>query len=353
MKNIDFRQGGHKLLHHLDRVLPWTRGERVCPVHMEIGTGPICNFRCLFCFTEFQKAQPLSMDREVLLKVMRDAAAAGVRSVGILGDGEPTLHPALAEAVELGHSLGLDIGLATNGLRFTPELAQRILPHLVWVRFTTCAATPETFSAIHGVPPAARDTVMDNIRAATSIRDTMGLDVTIGMQMIMVPENIHEAPQLARLAGELGADYFVAKQASLTDSNEYGFDLGLYDAHQDLLEAVEAESRDGFSAMVAWRKIMSKGSKGYGRCMGWAFLMQVTGSGHVYPCSALVGRREFMLGDLSRETLVDILAGERYAEVARAMDALDLETCATCCRHDAINGFLWELSTPPDHVNFI
>lgn len=354
-RKINFNQSGHKMLHHLDRVQAWLRGERVVPVHIELGTGPRCNFNCIFCFTAFQKADACSLDRKTFLKIMRDAAEAGVRSIGILGDGEPTLNPALAEAVAFGHGLGLDIGLATNGLLFDDRLARSILPHLVWVRFTTCAATPETFEAVHRIPAKHFETVRRNVSGAVAAKKEMGLSVTIGMQMVLVPENIGETVEASRQARDLGADYFSAKQASISPHNAYRFDLDFYDKYEGLLAEVEAESTDEFASIVAWEKLRSKGKKEYHRCYGYQMLFQVTGKGEVYPCSELVGREDFLIGDFRRETLKDMIYGKRYEEVMRAMEGkLDLEKdCATCCRHDAINKFLWTLKNPPDHINFI
>jgi radical SAM protein with 4Fe4S-binding SPASM domain len=354
-RRIDFHQDGHKMLHHLDRVVAWQRGERVAPIHIELGTGPRCNFNCVFCFTAFQKRNTYVLDRETFLKIMRDSAEAGVRSIGILGDGEPTLNPALIEAVQLGHALGLDIGLATNGLLLDEAASRALLPHLVWIRFTTCAGTPETFARVHRIPERNFATVLENIARAVAVRRELGLSTTIGMQMVLVPENIEEARDAARLARSLGVDYFTAKQASLSPKNAYSFDYDLYDRHRDLLAAVEQESTADFAATVAWKKIFSKGVKSYTTCWGYQFLFQVTGKGEVYPCSELAGDGRFLIGDFRTESLGRMLSGEQYGRVIRNMEELlDMDKdCATCCRHDAVNAFLWTLRNPPDHINFI
>lgn len=354
-KKANFAHSGHKLHYHLDRVLPWVNGERISPIHLELGIGPKCNYRCIFCFVEFQKQHQYVLKKELFLKIMRDSADAGVRSIGILGDGEPTLSPALKEAVQLGHELGMDVGLATNGLLFTRELARDILPYLVWVRFTTCAATPETFERIHRVPGRNFQRVIHNITESVQIKKDHGLNVTIGMQMIMLPENIHEALDYAKMARRLGVDYSVVKQASLSPKNEYAFDLHIYDDHQEVLREVERQSTDTFSSLVSWEKIASHGLKDYEKCYGYSFLMQVTGKGEVYPCNHLVGNTAFKIGDFNQETLLEMLHGSRYASVIANMDKeLDPRSnCATCCRHDAINSYLWALRNPPDHINFI
>jgi len=353
-KKLDYNQGSHKLLYHLDRVLEWSKGGPVFPLHLEIGTGPKCNFRCVFCFTEFQKANNYTLDRDTFLKIMDEAHKYGVRSIGILGDGEPTLNGALAEAITYGGTRGLDIGLSTNGLLFSEELAKSILPNLVWIRFTTCAATAATFEKIHQIPQKNFDTVLGNIRKSVEIKKQLGLPVTIGMQMVMVPENISEVVDAARLAKSLGVDYFVAKPTSISPNNQFSFDLDLYSQNQALLGLVEKESTDNFSAHVSWKKVNSRGIKPYEQCYGYAFLFQVTGNGEVFPCSHLVGKPEFLLGDFKTETLEEMVHGSRYQQVIKNIQDLNVrEDCATCCRHESINEFLWGLKNPPDHINFI
>ncbi|MBF0187982.1 MAG: radical SAM protein [Magnetococcales bacterium] len=353
---MDLRHNGHKLLYHLPRVVRWQKGERIPPLHVELGTGPKCNSGCVYCFTSFQqKKAGRLMDRQTLLHVMEACGRGQVRSVAILGDGEPTLHPDLAEAVALGAQQGLDIGMGSNGILLDEALARRLLPHLVWIRFTVSAATAETYQKVHQGQPGEFEQVIDNMRRAVEIKRQEGLAVTIGSQTILTPENLPEVVVAAQLNRSLGVDYLALKQASLSPQNAFHIDYETYEAAKPLLEEAESFGTEQFKVMVSWNKLLSHGKKGYGKCRGWMFLWHVVGSGDVYPCSELVGREEYHLGNLGRQSVQEILESDQYGRVAEAMDTLlnmD-EECAVCCRHDAINAFLWELEQRPEHINFI
>lgn len=96
---------------------PDTAGTRR-PRQIEINIGKRCNNDCVFCGngtvpTEEREHVPLALLRQEI----DDAAARGIRSLGLLG-GEPTTHPDLEEAVSHARAAGFQrISLCTNGRR--------------------------------------------------------------------------------------------------------------------------------------------------------------------------------------------------------------------------------------------
>ena len=44
----------HKLFWHLDRVEAWQRGEKVAPLHLDMGISSGCNMACTFCYGVIQ-----------------------------------------------------------------------------------------------------------------------------------------------------------------------------------------------------------------------------------------------------------------------------------------------------------
>ncbi|MFO0631662.1 MAG: radical SAM protein [Nannocystaceae bacterium] len=90
-----------------------------------IKVGYACNEHCSFCHT-----QPLrevqGEPAEIEAKIRR-AAALGHRMV-VLSGGEPTIRPELVRWARLVASLGLELGLVTNGLVLSyPEVLARLL----------------------------------------------------------------------------------------------------------------------------------------------------------------------------------------------------------------------------------
>ena len=115
-----YRFDGHKLLWHMDRVHDHYRdGKRIYPLHIDIGATKICNARCVYCYGIYQKMTNDIIPEPVLLSLFRDAPGLGIKSLTLTGDGEPTLNPAVYEAVTIGKKNGLDIGLPPMALNST------------------------------------------------------------------------------------------------------------------------------------------------------------------------------------------------------------------------------------------
>ena len=117
---------GCKLAYHPDRVSQWSRGERIVPIHIDVGMSKGCNIRCEYCFGVLQgnfykRGADTYFERHALLRYIRDAGELGVRSMGFIGEGEPTLNPNLADAIFTAKRSGIDPSLGTNGILFPQD----------------------------------------------------------------------------------------------------------------------------------------------------------------------------------------------------------------------------------------
>lgn len=82
-------------------------------VHVEVTSH--CNFACEFCPNPTLLRPGGLMDFELLLSILDEIAASGVtREVHFHQQGEPLLHPRLAEGVARATALGLDTSVTTN-----------------------------------------------------------------------------------------------------------------------------------------------------------------------------------------------------------------------------------------------
>ena len=356
-----YLMSGHKLLWHLDRVAAWQAGERIAPLHIDVGLSKGCNIRCHYCFGALQgnlyrKGSEVFFPRAPLLAYMRDAGRAGVRSMALVGESEPTLNPHLYEAVVEGRRAGVDMAVGTNGVLWdTGAAGGAALEHLTWLRFNLSAASDESYRRLHGSREFAA--VLNAVRHVVGTKRRRGLPVTVGLQMVLTPLNVGEVVPLARLGAELGVDYLVVKQCSDTVENALGIfrRLGEYADYTETLRAAEALSAPGYDVIVKWRPIEDKGVRSYTTCLGAPFLLYSSGDGRLYPCGMFFEQREeeFRMGDLTRQSFTEILASERYWEVVEKVRRIDVSGCYANCKTHSINEFLWQLTHPPEHVNFI
>ena len=357
-----YKMEGHKLLWHLDRVNQWKEGKLIAPIHIDVGLSKGCNIKCEYCYGVTQGnlyagGAKTYFPKEALLRYMRDAGKAGVRSMAFIGEGEPLMNPHLYEAISEGSNAGVDISLGTNGTIFnTGEKGFRALKDLTWLRFNLSAASKEAYKRVHGSP--LFDKLLKNIRFCVEQKQKHDLLITIGLQMVLTPSNVDQVVDLSKLGKELGVDYLVVKQCSDTQNNDIGVykQLDKYIDFSDKLKEAEEVSCDGYNVIVKWNKIQNQGVRHYDQCLAPPFLLYSSGDGRLYPCGMFfdIDEEKYRMGDLTKQSFTDIINSNRYREVIDLVSQIDVhKKCYSNCRSHWINDFLNTVNSPPEHVNFI
>lgn len=363
-KKEKYRLDGHKLIYHLDRVLAWLKGERIPPIHIDMGITKFCNIGCIYCMGVLQGMNKGAMiRRDALLRFIDDCGRLGVRSIGIIGDGEPTLNPAFYDAIVRAKKAGIDTGVATNGILLDMGRANDVLSNSTFIRFNLSSAEPDNFKKIHQANSKNFEALIEKISGFVKLKKQNQYTCTIGLQMVLIPENFNQVIKLARLGAKLKVDYLQIKQCSDTEYKELGINQRDYkNVLKDLKEAEKLSNND-YSVIVKWNKInifgkteiYERGFRKYDICYGTPFLGQVSGNGKVYPCGPFFGKERFCMGDIHKESYYDIVKSDRYWKVHQdIIDNIDVHhDCTVGCRQDYINKFLWNLKNPPEHINFI
>ena len=123
--NDKWNMDSHKLFWHLERVEAWQKGERVAPLHIDMGISSGCNMACTFCYGVIQNRDGFGTNSKKIFhtptkavkQTFKDAKEIGVKSIALIGEGENTLHPDFYEIINYAREIDLDLSLATNGIR--------------------------------------------------------------------------------------------------------------------------------------------------------------------------------------------------------------------------------------------
>ena len=340
---------GSKVLYHPDRVQAWLRGERIAPITIDCALTTHCSYRCVYCYGKMQLInQAPNLSRQVVMDFLDDAAEIGVKAISFVSDGESTCNPCLYEAIQHGKANGLDMALGTNGFLLKDEELPNILPCLTYLRFNISAGERDRYAYIHGCDPTCYDKVIETIRKAVAIKREQKLPVTIGLQMVLMPDFRDQILPLAQLGRELGVDYLVIKHCSDDEEGTLGVDYAAYDALEDILHEAETYSTETYQVSVKWSKIHAHGTKCYKQCYGTPFILQLSGSGLVAPCGMLFNEKykRFHIGNINEQRFKDIWASDRYWEVMNyiASPKFDAQTeCGTLCLQHKTNEVLWHI----------
>ena len=322
-KHGDLILDSHKLSWHYDRVSAWEVGDRIAPVSVDMSLTRSCSAMCSFCYAMMQESQTRSSIKEQhALNLLDDFAEMGIRSVSLVSDGESTIAKSYVPFIQHAAKLGIDVGNATNAWEWKPDKIESVLPYLTWVRFTVAAGTPEGYSEIMFKGPEhthVLDNAISNIRYAVDLKRKKNLNVTLGIQMVLMPSLKNEILPFTKLGIDLGVDYAVIKHCSDDEQSTLGIDYSLYENLYPILLEAESMSNEQTKIIVKWSKIKDGDKPSYNRVYGPQFLLQISGSGLVAPSGMFFNSRysKFHIGNFTEERFKDIWSSERYWRVMK------------------------------------
>lgn len=348
---------GTKLDRHLEEVVAWRRGDWIAPIHLEISLTKVCNQHCTFCYIDWSHGA-VQMDEEVAINLIKDAKRLGVKSALIAGEGEPTINKAYAKVIETAGEVGFDVALNSNAVLMTDEQIERFIPNLSWMRCSVQAADPKTYAAIHKAPENHFGKAIRNIEKCVETKHKTNSKLAIGVQQVLIQENGHTVAELARLAKEMGADYYVIKPCHPHDMNKQSYKTisDLVEMFSEQLEEAQSLSDDNFKAVVRWNFLAeAEKPRNYTKCLALPFIVQIGADGSLYTCYAWGHDKDHVYGNLNEKSFEEIIKSEEYRKIWTSVGHnKDLSKCMPTCRHHNANKYLWHLTEEvPDHLNFI
>jgi radical SAM protein with 4Fe4S-binding SPASM domain len=197
---------------------------------------------------------------------------------------------------------------------------------------------------VHKAKPGDYDRVTANIRDAVSRRG----NCTIGMQMVLVPENAKTVDDFKRLADTLKVEYAVLKpfsQHRFSVNKEYAtFDPRQIKITDHGRTIVRRNAMDAVTSEIPYHKCLATPNF-------WAYLSE---RGDVYGCSAYLLDDRFRYGNINDETFEQIWTGEKRQESWRYVrEELDISECRQSCRMNEVNKYLTGVVEGLPHRNFI
>ena len=360
-----FSIDSHKLILHPVRVARWYEAKddweklkTIYPIYVEISPYGGCNHRCTFCALDYMGYENIGLDFNVLKDALTNMAHNGVKSVMFAGEGEPLLFKDLDLIVEHCSAVGIDTSLTTNFVPSNKRAVERYVENCSWIKVSLNAGSAKTYASVHQTAEKDFYKVMENLKNALAYREENSLKCTIGVQMLLLPENKHEAVLLAKKCKELGVDYLVIKPYSQHLSSETTkYENIDYSQMMDIEEELNSISNENFHVVFRANTMQKHVEKKqpYETCHSTPFFWgYIAADGKVFGCSAYLGKDEFCYGNIYDESFKEIWEGKkREKSYQYVQNELDIKNCRVNCRMDEVNRYLWRLKNPQDHDNFI
>lgn len=358
---------GSNVMYHRERVEAWSRGERIPPIFLDVAWTRKCQAACHFCYAQAQSSDGGEITRDHAFQFLEDAAEIGVLAMNYISDGESTMVPWYADAVEKATDLGLGIAAGTNGIAMPQEVLERILPRLTSLRVNFSAGEKKRYAEIMGLKQAVYDVVIGNIRNAVRLVRDNKWPCILNMNLVCDPRDADQLVPFAKLAKDLGVHYAIIKQCAVDTDGVLDVDYTAYGQIEDKLKEAESLSDETTKIIVKWNKIRSAGKREHTACYGPPFALQMSGNGLIAPCGPLFNEkyRAFHIGNITTERFKDMFHGERYWEVMDyiASDQFNPQTrCPSDCLQRIHNDVLFAykngratfpINPAPANVNFL
>lgn len=350
IKDVD----SHKLMYHPENVTQWVQNGITPPLHAEIGVTNKCNNKCIFCTLDWIERGVNDIDSNIMINCLKELGELGTKSVYYAGEGEPTMHKDIAKFINYGKTLGISQAISTNGGVFNNDMAEDIIPNLSWIRFSIDAATSSTYSKIHGVAEREFNKVLSNIENAVKIKKDKKCNIDIGVQLILMPENMNEAEKLAIICKDLGVDNYQIKPAHDHPNSEYKPNLYKF-SYQTLKEQIERHNTENFTVIVRSKILESNFEvRNYSECYGFQFYAIIDAKGNVVPCNVFYNNDEYRFGNLYQNNFKDIWFSDHKKTIIQKITKLNHSCCGNYkCRLDVLNRYLNRIKNPERNDEFI
>ncbi len=208
------------------------------PVSINLDVTTACNYRCDHCVDMDILNKNINYEHQLLKDSLEYLANHGLRSVIIIGGGEPTAYQGFEDVVRHLKGMDIQIGVVTNGSMMKKiEAVADVLQAQDWVRLSLDSGSNETFRAMH--KPGSKKCTLEWICEHVPAIKKLNSEFMIGFSFIIVwqdcetndtkiIENVNEIVAAAQLARRYQFDYISYKpfltRAELNNAEVVGID---------------------------------------------------------------------------------------------------------------------------------
>jgi len=342
------------------------------PVSINLDLTTACNYRCDHCIDWDILNTKHRHDEETLRSSIITMVERGLRSVILIGGGEPTIYPGFTDFVRFLKDMELQVAVVSNGSRGDKllEIAD-VMDERDWVRLSLDAGSNELFRAMH--KPVKKSLTLDEICEWIPKVKERNPRLQIGFSYIIVwqgasrdevaiQENIHEVVLATERARRYGFDYIALKP--VLERGDDGAEVMDPQGSQEALDRVVARIRaevdealklatDDFAVRVSTNlRVLEEGSweefTRQPRVCHMQALRQVLTPLGTYNCPAHRGVEKARVGDKGAwaDAAMAKLTGGQLTDLMDRFDA-SRECREVTCLYNGVNWWLEKMVEDP------
>jgi radical SAM protein with 4Fe4S-binding SPASM domain len=310
-----------KIISHYDKIQQLLNGKIPAPVRVVLEPTNLCNHNCIFCFySNFRDTNKVYLSSEKLFELAKDFKKLGVKSVSLVGGGEPMIHPAIYDLIRWFHENKILISITTNGSSCKDSEIDTIVRASTYIRVSLNAASVQTHNIINAPKSSQFERIINNIEKLRKHRDKIGANMLIGIKNAIFDKNFHEIEEMVDLGERLKVDYimFAAVVGESPSSRQ------IVDDAREKIEALNKKTK-----LLLFHSFYKKPQK-TPKCISNPLIGTISANGDMYLCGFMDhsdGR--YRIGNINENRFIDLWGSKKHYEVYNSQDP---EYCAkyTC-----------------------
>ena len=368
------------LITHLKTLVEWGRDLKnkkgvitapslpVISINLDLTTG--CDHACGHCVDDLVINSGKKLAFEEVKQSIDTLHKQGLRSVILIGGGEPTLYPQFGEVVAYLKERKIQVGIVSNGGHGEKIIAiADLLQKGDWVRFSIDAATNDTYQQIHWKQSLRKPThTLEKVWAYASEITKKNPTIEMGYSYVIVwdgleyhgrklLDNIDEIPSAAKKAREHGFTYLSLKPC-LIKYEEEGETL-FYHTKKEYMDQVierikksivQAKENAGRVKIMESQNLVALLSNQLERlrhqpkiCYA-GFLKQVINPSGIFHCPAFRGDDRAKVGPSGGYVTTDACANTGDAVLKNLLKFNATTTCSNiACFYNGVNRYIHNL----------
>lgn len=251
---------------------------------LRIETTNMCNAHCVMCPREKMKRPVGILDMKLFMRVVDEAYELGASIVSLGNYGEAFLDPYIFERAAYIKAKGMSVYVLTNGSMVDKKAADRVILYFDKIRFSAYGTTKEVFEKVHR--KLNYEKCLENARYLVDERNRRkSRSPKIEVYFLMMEENKHQAEDFKKRWMNYADDIAIWRPHNWGDGRKYR----IFDRTE---KKVTCGRPDNSPVQVQW-------------------------DGTVVPCCYDYDSN-MILGDLTRNSLYEVLTGEEYNKLRKA-----------------------------------
>jgi radical SAM protein with 4Fe4S-binding SPASM domain len=251
------------------------------------------------------------ISREKLFELAEDFHKLGVKSISLVGGGEPMLHPAIYDLIRWFHEKNILISITTNGSTFKDSEIDTIVRASTYIRVSLNAASEQTHNIINAPKSSQFERIINNIEKLRKHRDKIGANMLIGIKNAVFEKNFHEIEDMVALGERLKVDYIMFAAVV----GESPTERQILDASTKKIEALNKKSQ-----VLLFHSFYKKPRK-TPKCISNPLIGTVSANGDMYLCGFMDhSDGGYRIGNINENRFIDLWGSEKHSEIYRSQD---------------------------------